>query len=462
MIFRRHQSGSAVLAALTILAFILIAVGAALFEASHRFRTSNQSSRWAQAGQAAEAGAEIALLTAQKDSWIADGWSAAPGVPGSSPVTNIIALDAGVPATGPISTSVSVDKIAMGTSQWLRIRAKGSADIAGAGREGVDTRDFMLRKLSLRTDRDSGLAVAAPKATRTVEILAEPNSIYPRALLLSKRFNMSGSGRIDSFDSSDPTKSTGGLYDIGKRQSNGHVGVNDTEGASDLTSIYVYGDVAYSGAAILNTANVQGTITTPFNNPPKPVVAPTWTSYNALPSFVNSSTTLTGGTQSSPARYKLSSVNVAGGQVLTLSPHAVGQESYVEIWVTGDFTTSGSGYVLQEPGVHVTYHIAGDVTVTGSSFNNQSNLAANNIINVITPLSGTQTVSVTGGGTFIGAINAPGADVTIAGTAAFSGALIGKTMDISGGASVHYDEALAYLTGNGCGYRVASWVEAVR
>jgi hypothetical protein len=273
---------------------------------------------------------------------------------------------------------------------------------------------------------------------------------------------MSGSGRIDSFDSSDPTKSTGGLYDIGKRQSNGDVGVNDTEGASDLASIYVYGDVAYSGAAILNTANVQGAITTPFTNPPKPATAPTWTSYNPLPSFVNSSTTLSGGPQSSPARYKLSSVSVADGQVLTLSPHAAGQESYVEIWVTGDFTTSGTGYVLQEPGVHVTYHIAGNVTVTGSSFNNQSDLAANNIINVITPLSGPQTVTVSGGGTFIGAINAPGADLTIAGSATFSGALIGKTIDISGGASVHYDEALAYLRSNGCGYRVASWVEAVR
>ena len=147
---------------------------------------------------------------------------------------------------------------------------------------------------------------------------------------------------------------------------------------------------------------------------------------------------------------------------VSLSPHAAGAESYVEIWVTGDFTTSGSGYILQQPGVHVTYHIAGDITVSGSSFNNQSNIAANNIINVITPLSGSQTVTVSGGGVFIGVLNAPGADITLSGSANYSGALIGKTINISGGASVHYDQALANLTGNGCGYRVASWVEAVR
>ena len=89
--------------------------------------------------------------------------------------------------------------------------------------------------------------------------------------------------------------------------------------------------------------------------------------------------------------------------------------------------------------------------------------AANNIINLINPPVGTsQKVTVSGGGTFIGAINAPGADFTISGSANFSDALIGKTMNISGGANVHYDQALASMAGSGYGYKVASWVEAVR
>ncbi len=464
---RERESGSAVLAALGILALTLVAVGSAMFEASNRFRTSHQSSRWSQAEQAAEAGAEIALLSAQKSSWTTDGWSAAPGAPGTAAVTKTVTLDTGVPATGPISSSISVDKVTMGTAQWLRIRSKGVADMAGVVRAGIDPRDVMLRKVSLRSDRSTGGAVTAPQATRTIEVLAEPvgKSPFTRTLLLDKKFNMSGGGIVDSFDSSDPAKSTNSLYDVNKRQSNGDVGVNDTQGQSDVKGTFIYGDVAYSGPAISNTGNVQGTITTPFSDPVSPVAAPVWTTFNATPSVINNSMTLTGGTQAAPARYKVSSVTVPGGKVLTLAPQTVGQESYIEIWVTGSFTTSGSGYILQQAGVHVTYHIAGDVTVSGSSFNNQANVAANNIINVINPPSGTtQKVTVSGGGTFIGAINAPGADFTLSGTANFSGAMVGKTIVISGGASLHYDEALAKFNGSGSkgNYRVASWVEAVR
>jgi hypothetical protein len=97
--FRRDQSGSAVLAALLVLAVTMIALGAALFEASHRFRTSHHSSRWTQAGHAAEAGADIGMMTAQKNSWVADGWSGAPGSPGTSPVMKTVALASGVPST---------------------------------------------------------------------------------------------------------------------------------------------------------------------------------------------------------------------------------------------------------------------------------------------------------------------------------------------------------------------------
>ena len=145
-----------------------------------------------------------------------------------------VALDNGVPATGPINTAVSVDKVTMGGAAWLRIRSRGIANLSGASREGIDTKDITLRKLTLQIDRVTGTLVPSPQAIRTVEVLAQPTSPYDRALLLNKRFNMSGGGTVDSFDSSDPAKSTDGLYDASKKQTNGNVGVNDTENASDL------------------------------------------------------------------------------------------------------------------------------------------------------------------------------------------------------------------------------------
>ena len=460
----RQESGSAIIVTLMILTLTFLAVGSALFEASHRLRTSDQSTRWSQAGQAAEAGGEIALMTAQRNSWVADGWSAAPGAPGAAPVTKTVVLDTGVPGTGSITANLTADKVSLGAAAWLRVRSTGAADTFGGSLAGIDTRDIILRKLNLRKNRTTGATMATPQAMRTVEMLARPKSPFVLGLLLDKQFQMSGGGIIDSFDSGDPSKSTNSLYDLTKRTTDGNVGVNDTQGSSDLRSTFVYGSVAYSGPPILNTTNVQGGVTTPFNKPVDPVLPPTWTSFNPTPTIISNTATLTGGPASSPALYKVSSVTVPGGKILTIAPHAVGQESYVEIWVTGNFTTSGSGYILEQAGVHVTYHIQGDVTVSGSSFNNMSNKAENNIIEVINPPAGvSQKVTVSGSGNFIGVLNAPGADVTVSGTGAISGALIGKTLLISGGASVHYDQALARIGGNSGGaYTVATWTEAVR
>ena len=63
----------------------------------------------------------------------------------------------------------------------------------------------------------------------------------------------------------------------------------------------------------------------------------------------------------------------------------------------------------------------------------------------------------------IGAINAPDADFTISGSGEISGSLIGKTLKNTGGANIHYDEALSRADVGAPGaFRVGSWVEAVR
>lgn len=468
-----RNSGSTIVATLAVLALTSMIIGSALMEAGNRFRTSYQSSRWSQAAHAAEAGAELVLMSAQKNSWIADGWSAAPGAPGAAAVTKTVILSTGVPATGPISAEISVDKITMSGAEWIRIQSKGIADLSGGAVAGIDSQDIQLRKLSLRVDRSTGASVGAtPRAIRTFEILAQPKSALPfkRPILMDKKLTMSG-GSVDSFDSEDATKSTAGLYDVAKRQSEGNVGINDTQGTSGIGSAFIYGDLKYSGAAPTGTANVQGATTSAFSDTVSPVLSPGdvanpdyWTTFNPTPTKIDKTMTVTGGPKSSPALYKVSSVNIPGGKILTLSPHAVGVESYIEVWVTGDFTTSGSGYIEQEAGVHVTYHVEGDVNVQASAFHNLSNRATNNIMNVVTPAVGVnQKVDIANGGTFIGVIDAPGAAFTVSGGADMSGAIIGKTMNISGGSNVHYDEAIARFGADGsAGYQVSSFVEAVR
>ena len=469
-----RNSGSTIVATLAVLVLTSMIVGSALIEAGNRFRTSYQSSRWSQAAHAAEAGAELALMSAQKNSWIADGWSAAPGAPSAAPVTKTFILSTGVPATGPISAEVSVDKIAMSGMDWIRIQSKGIADLSGGAVAGIDSQDIQLRKLSLRVDRSTGASVGTtPRAIRTIEILAQPKSALPfkRPILTDKKLTLSGGGSVDSFDSADATKSTAGLYDVAKRQSGGTVGINDTQGTSNIGNTYIYGDLKTNGTAPAGTANVQGAISSSFNDTVSPVLSPGdvanpdyWTTFNPTPTNITVNTTLTGGPQSSPARYKVTKIDLPGGKVLTLAPHAVGVESYIEVWVTGDFQTSSSGYIEQQAGVHVTYHVEGNVDVKAAAFHNLTNRATNNIMNVVTPAVGVnQTVTIANGGTFIGVIDAPGAALTVSGGPDISGAFIGKTMNISGGPSVHYDEAITRFGADGsAGYQVSSFVEAVR
>lgn len=462
---RKHQSGSAIVAALGILAVTSVVIGLALVEANNRFRTSQHSSRWIRAQHAAEAGVEMALMSAQKSSWVADGWSAAPGAPGAAAVAKTFTISTGVPATGPINADVSVDTITLAGGQWLRIRGIGRADISGGAVAGLDEKDVLLRKISLRQDRTTGASVGAtPRATRTIEVLAQPGAKYSKALLVDQKMNMTGSSSIDSFDSSDPTKSTGGLYDVAKRQSNGDVGINDTLGQSDLLGSFLYGNLAYSGAAVANTGNVQGAITTPFNKPLAPNLAPTWTTFTATPTSITTTSTLNGGTSAAPARYKVSQIYLTGSKKLTLAPHTAGAQSYVEIWITGVFKTTASANVQVNSGVHATLYIEGNIDISGSALNNQNPYAANFILKCINPPTGvTQTVDITGSGNNIALIDAPGADITMTGSGEFSGAIIGKTFKTTATRLVHYDEALSRLSVAGSGgYQVKSLVEAVR
>jgi len=150
---------------------------------------------------------------------------------------------------------------------------------------------------------------------------------------------------------------------------------------------------------------------------------------------------------------------VPGGQSLTITAaNPAADNNYITIWVTGKLTTSGSGVINQDTNAKVTWIVDDDITVSGQSFNNAGGVASNlTIIGVGTGNKAT----ISGSGSFIGTLNAPGFDVTISGSGGFSGAMIANTLNISGGASFHYDEALATGASSGAvgNYAFASWFE---
>lgn len=350
-------------------------------------------------------------------------------------------------------------------NQWYRIRATGTASAVGPVRVSNQRLDNDLRKIGLRFDRKSNNAIITPQATRTIEVVVQAlaQSIWVRAITLKNAITMSGGGIVDSYNSGDPFKSTNGQYDSTKRQSHGDIGTTNSGTNSNLNSTYVYGNVAYSGSAIKNTSHVQGTISTPFTPTIPSTSDPSWTSgmWNSSVSQVNGTTTLTAGSQAAPARYKLSQINLSGSNFLTLANDGSGNDSYIEIWVTGKMTTSGSAYITQDPKVHVTYWVDNDITLSGGAYLNQSGYASNVVIEGV---GNSHNFTASGSSALVAVVNAPGFDVTISGTGSLNGAIIANTINISGGASVHYDEALntngtSSAIGN---YAFASWFEDTR
>jgi len=495
--FRQHGSVLVVsLLTITILTAICVT---SLYIASQNANAAAQAASWQQALSGAESAVDQAIASLNTGTWT--NWvtitgsvpnlqpqpspspAAATGPPASnqynyisSSITpqsaqynvnnEITSAGEGSPLVS-IWTTIDTGGLPLDSNgnQWYRIRATGTAAAVGPVRISNQRLDNDLRKIGLRFDRKTSNAIASPQATRTIEVVVQAlaQSIWVRGITLRGNITMSGGGLVDSFNSSDPFKSTNGLYDATKRQSHGDMATTSSGTNSNLNNTYVYGSIAYSGSAIKNTTNVHGGVSTPFNATIPATSDPGWTSgmWDSSVSQVNGTATLTAGTKAAPTRYKLSQLTVSGGNVLTLANDGSGNDSYIEVWVTGKLTTSGSGYITQDPKVHITYWVDNDITLSGNSYLNQAGLAQNVVINGV----GTgHKITDSGTAAFVGVINAPGFDATISGGGSYNGALIANSLNISGGSSLHYDEALntngtSTAIGN---YAFASWFEDTR
>ncbi len=462
--------------ALATIAVVSFAAASVFYIIGNRYQTTFHSASWQEALVVAESGGDTALASLNSGDWSL--WttnSTDPKNPYPKTYSATIPSHTGE-GNQKMYVSVTVDNSFTGANGWYRIRSKGTVELPGLKRTGYEPTVFssdgkknhhnLLRKLSMNHDVTSG-ALHTPQVTRSVELLAQPvtSGLYARALLAKYQIVMSGGAYTDSFDSGDPNKSTNGQYDQTKRQKHGDIATNITGDSSNLMSSYVYGNASSNTGQIQNTQNVQGTVYNNFSTTIPDVKAPSFTSYDPTITTINNpkaAVTLTGGSQSAPANYILSTITVSNSaNPLILSPNTNG-DGYINIYVTGKLTTSGSGYIKQLPGTHVTIWVADDVTVSGSAFLNQTGNAANLMIYGITPTDGsTNKYTVSGDATFIGVVNAPAYALTISGGGNYMGAIIAYNATISGAAGFHYDEALGRLGGQGSGFKVASWLEDI-
>jgi len=336
-----------------------------------------------------------------------------------------------------------------GDLQLVHLRARGTVAIRSQ-RGDRDPLDSELRRATLVWDRLSRARATQAAMTREVEVYLKPVFPFQSAITASGALDSpSSNATFDSFNSLLTAASTNGLYDPSKKLSNGDINVYDSR--LNLAGT-VLGDVRTSGAYVVKTDRISGIVDNSCQKPLPLIRAPLWNRTPQSPGEVIGSTTLAAGLPGAPTRYKFdritSSLQITG---------ALGLDTNVEIWVTGDVT----GSIRLDPGVRAKVYVQGNVSLDANCLVNSSNRAANLMIfGLPADVSGSSAREIRLGlGDLCAGIYAPTHNVRLVGNGHFQGAITSASFVTEGDAHVHFDEALALNVGPTIRFEVASWSE---
>jgi len=295
--------------------------------------------------------------------------------------------------------------------------------------------------------------------------LAKPIS-FENAIVSDEPLIMNNQGiYVDSYDSRYPTMSTNGLYDPAKAAKNGDIATNSELIEASFANIN--GDAFTDQGKIVDGANITGEQRDDFSLPLNEIRSPNWTSYQTITG--NGAITMLGGTKANPKRYKMNSLKITGNEVVTFGappvPDVPGVETYVEVWITGDFATSGNGTIKVHPFTNVVFFLEGNIDIGGGgTMNANSQPGRLQIMCVNPPANQSREIKIQGNGILVAAIYGPGHDVIFGATGSEGtmwGAITGKSIEMGGKTVIHYDEALAE-DGYIVDYRARSWFEDTR
>lgn len=271
-------------------------------------------------------------------------------------------------------------------------------------------------------------------------------TLFSYAAFGKNKVYMGGSVFTDSYNSL-----RGNYNENGNRYYNGDVGSNNDIYYSG--SIYYIGGDASTGYSGLfsDQARVFGEIS--HNNDedfPMPTV-PLELSNLATAQTIKQSKTLP------PGNYKFKGIDLSGDSVLTVTGPA-------NIYLTGNLSldlTGQSKIVVTEGSGPVKFYVDGNISINGQGIVNSTKLPLNLII--FGTGNSMQTISLGGSGSLYGAIYAPEAKITLKGVGTGGmvfGSVVGKEVELSGSAAIHYDEALGALRMQLGKFIVQSWKDS--
>jgi hypothetical protein len=322
-----------------------------------------------------------------------------------------------------------------------------------------------------------GISSSSPPAiTSTGRVWSAANSSYiERRIQVTTRLSrglkgmtakskvvISGDVWTDSYDSSDPSKSTASQYDPAKRRPNGFISTNSKVSSEmeitgnakingkiatgpgsvlKLVSPARVGDFAWT-ASSANDGKVQsGWLSSDMNVSFPDVVMPSTAGYFSPPSSINGTTTLTSGKYLYNPNLKLSD-----GQSLVINGD-------VTIYVKDTFDMSGQSQLIIEPGARLDIYVQKSTAISGDGIVNRTGIPAN--FNYYGSKENYQ-IYYSGKSSFIGTVYAPSAKMDLTGASHFMGASVSNEIVLGGNFQFHYDECLG---GDGKGAVIVSWAE---
>lgn len=268
----------------------------------------------------------------------------------------------------------------------------------------------------------------------------------------------------DSFDSMDPSASTGGLYDPAKRRDHGDIastgGILNVQNANVMGTLYTgpeggytvgtQGSVGDLGWVLGGSLGLQsGHYKNDFNEDFPEVLPPysagivptgmTIGSTNYYSVLTNQNYILTG------------SVKLNTGDTILVTG------AKARLYVTGNFIMGGSSRIAIAPGASLELYVGGaDTAIT--SVNNAGNCTTFKYFG----LPSNTSLALSGNDAFLGTIYAPSARFTLGGGGSdvidFQGACAVNEIKMNGHFRFHFDENLK-RKGPARGFQIASWSE---
>ncbi len=304
----------------------------------------------------------------------------------------------------------------------------------------------------------------SPSVTKQIKIEMGKTSYWANGIVAKDQVIFKGgNAKVDSYKSSDPTYSTGGKYDSGKRNDKGSVGsVSVSTDAISVSNAEIYGYAATGGTTptVGNNGKIYGK-TTPSGTTVDPDrIATDFTSNfedvdvpsggSALGTVAGTTTIVGTSSYGATTTYQASSLENTNGEVITITGHVV-------LVVTSDVTIKGEIQLALDATLEI--YVAGDMDVGGNGIANMDGPPEN--FQIFGTSTTSQTIKLHGTAAVQAVIYAPYASVELKGggtSGEMMGSVVANDVFINGTYDFHYDEALEDVDASKI-FSLTSWRE---